>query len=122
MSFHFVGIDHVQLAGPPACEDIARGFFGDVLGWAELPKPPHLQRRGGLWFQCGTQQVHIGIQQDFAPATKAHPAFEVCDLAAFRAHVVQNGLEPVDDEPLPGADRFYLSDPFGNRLEFLEWH
>ncbi len=121
MGFRFLGIDHVQLAGPPGCELVARHFFGDILGWVELPKPEHLQRRGGLWFQCGSQQVHIGIQEDFVPASKAHPAFHVADLADFRAHVLQHGLEPIDDEPLPGADRFYLRDPFGNRLEFLEW-
>lgn len=122
MSFQFVGIDHVQLAGPPQCEDTARRFFADILGWTELPKPEHLQGRGGLWFQCGGQQVHVGVQQDFTPATKAHPAFHVLDIHDLRAHVVQHGLEPIDDAPLPGADRFYLVDPFGNRLEFLEWH
>ncbi|AEJ38278.1 Glyoxalase/bleomycin resistance protein/dioxygenase [Sulfobacillus acidophilus TPY] len=121
MSFHFVGIDHVQLAGPPQCEETARRFYGEILGWVELPKPEHLRRRGGLWFQCGAQQVHIGIQKDFTPATKAHPAFYVRDIQALREHVIKNGLDPIEDEPLPGADRFYLTDPFGNRLEFLEW-
>jgi len=121
VSFTFVGIDHVQLAAPPGSEPVARRFFGDILGWAELPKPDHLQRRGGLWFQCGAQQVHIGIQPDFTPATKAHPAFFVQNLTALRTHVEQAGLNPVDDERLPGARRFYLFDPFGNRLEFLEW-
>jgi catechol 2,3-dioxygenase-like lactoylglutathione lyase family enzyme len=119
--FWFRGIDHVQLAAPPGCEDTARRFFAGVLGWTEVPKPDHLARRGGLWFQCGAQEVHIGVQPDFVPARKAHPAFSVKDLAAFREHVVANGLDPIDDEPLPGARRFYLTDPFGNRLEFLEW-
>lgn len=120
MSFQFLGIDHVQLAAPPQCEDRARRFFGEILGWSEVPKPTHLQGRGGLWFQCGAQQVHIGIQQDFTPATKAHPAFHVRDINGLRAHVMQCGLTPIDDEPLPGAERFYVTDPFGNRLEFLE--
>jgi catechol 2,3-dioxygenase-like lactoylglutathione lyase family enzyme len=121
VSFTFVGIDHVQLAAPPGSEPVARRFFGDILGWTELAKPNHLQQRGGLWFQCGAQQVHIGIQPDFTPAKKAHPAFFVRNLTALRAHIEQAGLNPVDDEPLPGARRFYLFDPFGNRLEFLEW-
>jgi catechol 2,3-dioxygenase-like lactoylglutathione lyase family enzyme len=121
MEFTFVGIDHVQLAAPAASETEARRFFGDVLGWVELEKPEHLQKRGGLWFQCGAQQVHIGIQNEFVPARKAHPAFFVRNLDALRVHVEAKGFQPVDDEPLPGAKRFYLFDPFGNRLEFLEW-
>lgn len=122
MGFNFVGIDHVQLAAPSGCEAKARRFFGDVLGCKEIPKPDHLARRGGLWFQCGRDQVHIGVQSDFTPAKKAHPAFHVQDLRGLREHVSAQGIQPIDDEPLPGADRFYLMDPFGNRLEFLEWH
>lgn len=120
MAYTFLGLDHVQLAAPPGAEPEARKFFGDVLGWVEIPKPENLKRRGGVWFQCGPHQVHIGVQPDFTPARKAHPAFVVQNLSHLRAHVEARGLSPVDDEPLPGAERFYLRDPFGNRLEFLE--
>ncbi|QQE79816.1 VOC family protein [Alicyclobacillus sp. SO9] len=121
MSFQFTGIHHVQLAAPEGCENTARQFFGELLGWSEVPKPKNLQKRGGVWFQCGAQQVHIGVQQDFIPAKKAHPAFLVEDLDALCRHLDQKNVFIINDEPLPGAKRFYLKDPFGNRLEFLEW-
>ncbi|NMP23152.1 glyoxalase [Sulfobacillus harzensis] len=121
MDFQFHGIDHVQLAGPPGCEEEARQFFVGVLGWSEIPKPAHLAKRGGCWFQCGTQQVHIGVEANFNPARKAHPAFHVKNLRALRTHLEELGLDLHEDEPLPGALRFYLDDPFGNRMEFLEW-
>jgi catechol 2,3-dioxygenase-like lactoylglutathione lyase family enzyme len=121
MSFAFLGIDHVQLAAPAGCEQEARAFFADLLGWTELTKPVNLQKRGGVWFSCGTHQVHVGVQQDFVPAKKAHPAFHVRNLDALRSYLEQHDVRVVDDEPLEGAKRFYLFDPFGNRLEFLEW-
>ncbi len=77
MNFSFYGIDHIQLAAPEGCEDEARNFFATLLGWTEIPKPENLRKRGGVWFQCGIHQVHIGVQKDFVPATKAHPAFQV---------------------------------------------
>lgn len=70
MTFTFEGIDHIQLAAPPGCEAESRKFFGDLLGWTEIPKPASLQPRGGVWFQCGIHQVHIGVQMDFRPAAK----------------------------------------------------
>jgi len=121
MSFKFSGIDHVQLAAPDGCEPEARKFFTKLLGWTEISKPENLRKRGGVWFQCGTHQVHIGVQKDFVPAIKAHPAFLVENLDELRKHLEQEGAQVVDDEPLEGAKRFYLADPFGNRLEFLEW-
>jgi catechol 2,3-dioxygenase-like lactoylglutathione lyase family enzyme len=123
MSFTFVGIDHVQLAAPEGCEAEARSFFGEVLGWQELPKPEPLQARGGVWFQCGTHQVHIGVQKGFTPATKAHPAFHVHNIEALREHLLQRGVHVIDDDARSDENiqRFYLTDPFGNRLEFLEW-
>lgn len=121
MSFKFSGVDHVQLAAPEGCETEARKFFTELLGWTEIPKPENLRKRGGVWFQCGTHQVHIGIQKDFVPAKKAHPAFHVENLDALRSYLEQKGIRVIDDEPLEGAKRFYLADPFGNRLEFLEW-
>lgn len=87
MTFNFTGIDHVQLAAPAGCEEQARAFFGTLLGMTEVPKPPNLAARGGVWFQCGSQQLHIGVQADFSPAKKAHPAFAVENLSALRAHL-----------------------------------
>jgi catechol 2,3-dioxygenase-like lactoylglutathione lyase family enzyme len=115
-----VDIDHVQLAMPAGCENAARGFYGDLLGLTELAKPADLARRGGVWFQAGSRQLHLGVEADFRPAKKAHPAFLVHDLAELRQRLLANGHAPQDDEPLAGYERFYASDPFGNRLEFLE--
>ena len=121
MSHSFYGIDHVQLAAPAECEEAARGFFCDVLGMEEIRKPEELQKRGGVWFQCGSHQVHIGVDGNFIPARKAHPALHVRNLAYLRERIVRHGFQVKDDELLPGAERFYIDDPFGNRLEFLEW-
>ncbi len=115
-----IDLDHVQIAMPRGGEDTARQFYGVVLGLDEIAKPANLARRGGVWFAAGARQLHLGVEDGFRPALKAHPAFRVADLAALRTRCVQAGYAPVDDEPLPGYQRFYLSDPFGNRLEFLE--
>ena len=114
------GIDHVQLAAPPGCEDAARAFYGGLLGLAELPKPPALAARGGCWFRAGDLEVHIGVEEDFRPARKAHPGFVVADLAALRSRLAEHGIDVRDDDALPGALRFYADDPFGNRLEFRQ--
>jgi catechol 2,3-dioxygenase-like lactoylglutathione lyase family enzyme len=117
-----VGFDHVQLAAPPGCEAEARRFFGELLGLEELAKPPALGARGGAWFACGAQALHVGVEAEFAPARKAHPALalgspaEVEDLAG---RLREAGVEARFDEELPGFRRFYASDPWGNRLEFL---
>ncbi|ETT74480.1 glyoxalase/bleomycin resistance protein/dioxygenase [Paenibacillus sp. FSL R7-277] len=123
MAYNFYGLDHVQLAAPEGCEAEARRFFNGLLGWAEIPKPELLQKRGGVWFQCGIHQVHIGVQRDFVAATKAHPAFHVQHLNELREHLLQNNIQVTDDEARvdEGVRRFYIDDPFGNRLEFLEW-
>ncbi|ACJ34027.1 glyoxalase [Anoxybacillus gonensis] len=121
MNFTFLEIDHVQVAAPKGCEEKAREFYGKILGMKEIPKPENLQKRGGVWFQCGSHQLHIGVQDDFQPAKKAHPAFHVKNLAVLRDHLIEKGIAVKEDEPLEGANRFYANDPFGNRLEFLEW-
>lgn len=115
-----IGLDHLQLAMPRGREDEARAFYAGILGLAELPKPPNLVVRGGVWFALGTQQLHLGVEADFRPARKAHPAFLVRDLALLRGRLTEAGFAPYEDEPLAGYARFYVADPFGNRLEFLQ--
>ncbi|OGX68508.1 MAG: glyoxalase [Paenibacillus sp. RIFOXYA1_FULL_44_5] len=123
MNFSFSGIDHIQLAAPAGCEAAARNFFSELLGWAEIPKPENLRKRGGVWFQCGAHQVHIGVQENFVPATKAHPAFHVQHVDELRSYLLAHSVQVIDDDARhdEGVIRFYLNDPFGNRLEFLEW-
>ncbi len=116
----YLGIDHVQLAAPPGCEAAARKFYVEILGMTEITKPMALQPRGGIWLKCGMHQLHIGVQADFTPATKAHPAIRVLDMAALRARLQNQKVEMIEDEALPGLNRFYIHDPFGNRLEFVE--
>ena len=115
-----VALDHLQLAMPAGREAEARAFYRDILGLPELTKPANLAVRGGAWFQLGTQQLHLGVEGDFHPAKKAHPAFLVRDLSGLRARLAQAGFKPYEDEPLSGYDRCYVADPFGNRLELME--
>lgn len=114
-----IGLDHVQLAMPTNGEARARAFYGDLLV-TEIPKPPHLARRGGLWFRCGGLQLHLGIEADFRPARKAHPGLLVRDLPGVVRACEAAGFQTNQDEPLDGFDRVYVADPFGNRLELLE--
>jgi catechol 2,3-dioxygenase-like lactoylglutathione lyase family enzyme len=111
------GIDHVQVAAPPNCEHEARSFYGGLLGLKELEKPEPLKARGGVWFEVGTQQLHVGVQEDFQPATKAHPAFRVDALDALAERLTSSGVDVHWDDAIPG--RFYTEDPWGNRLELL---
>lgn len=120
MNFTYAGIDHVQLAAPQGCEAAARQFFGELLGMAELVKPPALQARGGAWFACGAQQIHIGVEADFAPAKKAHPAFVVQNLDALIARLETRGVTYRIDTAIEERKRFFMDDPWGNRLEFME--
>ncbi|NDI34968.1 VOC family protein [Chengkuizengella sediminis] len=120
MNYKFLNIDHVQLAAPKDSEDQARQFYSVILGMEEIPKPDKLIGRGGVWFQCGIQQVHIGIQEDFQPAKKAHPAFEVKHVLELGEDLNKHGLEVKEDDVIEGVKRFFVNDPFGNRLEFLE--
>ncbi len=113
-------INHVQLAMPGGAEDAARRFYADILGIPEVGKPAHLAERGGCWFERGALRVHLGVEQDFRPAKKAHPAFTVTGLSALIARLEGAGFEVVEDEPLAGYDRCYVADPFGNRIELME--
>ncbi|QRG69814.1 VOC family protein [Brevibacillus choshinensis] len=119
-AFEWMGIDHVQLAAPAGCEEEARRFFGDLLGMTEVPKPEKLKVRGGVWFQCGPQMIHIGVEAAFQPAKKAHPAFLVHQIEGLMKHLEEKGVAIRIDEEIPGLIRFFAEDPFGNRLEFME--
>jgi catechol 2,3-dioxygenase-like lactoylglutathione lyase family enzyme len=117
-----VGIDHAQVAAPPGCEEQARAFYGDLLGLTELDKPAALAGRGGCWFACGAQQLHVGVAEPFAPATKAHPALLLRDpaaLAALTARLDAAGSPTRPDVDLPGSVRAFVDDPFGNRIELV---
>ena len=115
-----IRLDHVQLAMPAGREAEAIAFYHDLLGIPVVPKPAHLAARGGCWFEQGDLKVHLGVEADFRPALKAHPAFIVEDLRSIVADVTAAGFEVRDDEPLEGFDRVYVSDPFGNRIELLQ--
>jgi catechol 2,3-dioxygenase-like lactoylglutathione lyase family enzyme len=112
------GIDHVQVAAPAGCEAEARAFYGDLLGLQELVKPQPLAARGGCWFAAGAQELHVGVEEPFAPARKAHPGFVVTDLEGLAAKLTGAGIAVAYDELIPGTRRFETVDPFGNRLEF----
>lgn len=113
-------LDHVQLAMPAGGEDEARTFYRDALGIDEVIKPPHLAARGGCWFERGALKVHLGVEADFRPARKAHPAFIVSDLAALIVTLKSLGYAVAEDQPLQGYDRVYVDDPFGNRIELMQ--
>lgn len=119
-AFAIIGLDHVQLAMPAGAEEMARAFYGGLLGLREVPKPANLAKRGGVWFEGGALRLHLGVEADFRPARKAHPALLVRDLPALVTHLENSGISLVRDEPLPGYDRVHIADPFGNRLELLE--
>ncbi len=115
------GLDHVQLAAPRGCEKEARWFFGELLELAEVEKPESLRARGGVWFQAGKQQLHVGVEEPFAPARKAHPALRVRPdaLDALAARLEAAGARVLWDDALNDARRFYSEDPWGNRIELL---
>lgn len=120
MASHLIGIDHVALAMPPGGEQAARYFYRDLLGLAEVEKPPVLAARGGCWFWNGAVMVHLGVEEDFAPARKAHPCFVASDLAHLQSRLVHAGVPVTPDSAVEGVRRFYADDPFGNRIEFIQ--
>jgi catechol 2,3-dioxygenase-like lactoylglutathione lyase family enzyme len=110
----------VQLAMPQGGEAAARAFYGTILGLIEVPKPEALAGRGGVWFTAGTAQLHLGVEAEFRPAKKAHPALRVEGLAAFVRRCEAAGHPVTRDVPLPGQRRAHVADPFGNRIELIE--
>ncbi len=113
-------LDHVQIAMPAGREDEARAFYRDGLGIPETAKPPHLAARGGCWFERGDLKIHLGVDEPFVPARKAHPALVVEDLPGLVRSLRDSGYRVVEDQPLDGYDRCYVDDPFGNRIELME--
>src|SRR6185437_9839264 len=114
-----LALDHVQLAMPEGGERRARLFYVGLLGLEEIAKPANLASRGGAWFAHGAVKVHLGVESDFSPARKAHPAFLVDDLKAVTRTLAAGGVAIREDEPLPGYQRCYVNDPFGNRIDLM---
>lgn len=120
MSIRVVALDHVQLAMPAGAEAEAEAFYRDVLGFTVLAKPSPLAARGGRWFASGPVQIHLGVEADFRPAHKAHPALRVDGFDDLVARLEERGAPWRADEDLPGVRRLYVSDPFGNRIEVID--
>lgn len=118
LNLEILGLHHIQLAIPKDGEQASRGFYSGLLGLMEVPKPVELAQRGGLWFEGQGVRVHLGVEDPFYPARKAHPAFEVSDVLAARQHL--SAANPTEISMVSGIKRFYISDPFGNRIEILE--
>lgn len=117
-----VGLHHVQLAMPAGGEDAAVRFYEGLLRVPRVEKPEHMRRRGGCWFESGSTRIHLGVEEDFRAARKAHPALLVDDLDVVRRRLGEGGHPTVEDAPLPGYERCYVDDPFGNRIELLQPH
>ena len=115
-----MSLHHVQVSGPEGCEGAMRAFYGGVLGMTELEKPERLRHRGGAWFRSGSLEIHVGIEEGFRPARKAHPGIAVDDVDALAEQLAASEA-PIDwDDAIPGVRRFHTSDPVGNRLEFQQ--
>jgi catechol 2,3-dioxygenase-like lactoylglutathione lyase family enzyme len=115
-----VGLDHVQLAMPAGGEERARAFYRDILGLAERAKPAHLASRGGCWFTAPGVELHLGVEEPFHPAAKAHPALLVTDVADVRARLQKHSVAFREGRPLDGYARGDIADPFGNRIELMQ--
>ena len=115
-----LAIDHVQITVPRGQEAPARAFYCDVLGLPEIEKPVSLKGRGGFWVLAGDRAVHVGTEDGFdRTKTKAHVAYRVSDVNAWKTHLARHGVEVLDSVPVPGFDRFEFRDPFGNRVEII---
>ena len=118
---NILAIDHIQIAMPVGEEEQARAFYINLLGFSEVPKPPELAQRGGLWLEAGSVKLHLGVELDFRPARKAHPALLVDTLNELIAKVQSAGFETdTTQPPLEGYKRAHVFDPFGNRIELME--
>jgi catechol 2,3-dioxygenase-like lactoylglutathione lyase family enzyme len=115
-----VGLHHVLMAMPAGGEAYARTFYGELLGMVEVPKPPDLAARGGVWFRSGAAELHLGLEDPFRPAAKAHPALVVAGLDELCTRLRDAGVAAEPDGLLPGYWRAYVADPFGNRIELVE--
>ncbi|WP_421384721.1 VOC family protein [Bacillus salacetis] len=122
MGFEMIGIDHVQLAAPKGSEDEARKFYGEVLSLKEMEKPEKLKAGGGCWFHCGSHEIHIGVENEFSPALKAHPGIVVKNIEEVRRTLEENGYKVQEDTRIEDRKRIFVNDPFGNRVEFLEYY
>lgn len=111
---------HVQLAMPTGGEEMARRFYGTLLGLPEVAKPPELAARGGCWFETEHMRLHLGVEADFRPARKAHPALLITSLEAAKTRLTAAGFPPTEEGSIPGFDRMFVADPFGNRIELLQ--
>ena len=115
----FSSIDHVQLAIPEGKEEESRVFYGDLLGMREIAKPAELAKRGGCWFESGAVHIHLGVEVEFHPARKAHPALRCANYDALTTRLQEAGVEVKGDNSIPGVRRCHISDPFGNRIELI---
>ena len=120
MALPFLAIDHVQLAMPAGGEDAARHFYGDLVGMTEIAKPPELAKRGGVWFASGEVQIHLGVEAEFRPAKKAHPALRCRNYGELVTRLRKAGIEVVEDSGIPGVTRCHVIDCFGNRIELIK--
>ena len=120
LNFKIIALDHVQLVMPPQRESDAERFYVGLLGFERVPKPPALAARGGCWFQAEGVQIHLGVEQDFRPAKKAHPALIVRGLDALCTRLQSAGVAVRPNDELPGVRRCFVEDPFGNRIELIE--
>lgn len=116
----FTRLDHVQLAMPKGHEDEARQFYCDLLGMEEVPKPPRLAARGGLWLKSGDVQIHLGVEEDFRPARKAHPALLCANYRRLIVKLRAAGTPLREDHEIPGVERCHIEDAFGNRIELIK--
>jgi catechol 2,3-dioxygenase-like lactoylglutathione lyase family enzyme len=119
MGFEIIALDHVQLAMPPGGEDEAEAFYAGLLGFTRVPKPEPMASRGGCWFEAGAVSVHLGVEAEFRPAQKAHPALVVRDLPTLEATLVKAGMAVRPNPDQPTGAGCYVDDPFGNRIELI---
>ncbi|WTW97064.1 glyoxalase [Streptomycetaceae bacterium NBC_01309] len=115
----FIAFDHVQLAIPPGSEDLVRAFYAGPVRMTEVPKPEALAVRGGCWFAAGSVQLHLGVEADFRPARKAHPALVADDIDELAERLAAAGAPVRWSDEIPGVRRFHTEDPVGNRIEVL---